>query len=287
MMPKTPGGLTQLYSQAEGRVREKALEHLDRFLQKQQEDMEAAMGRPLPEAVIKGEPAPSDTVSLMSNQSRMAEMEQAEDEGMSIDSNQSVNQKQADDPQAMMGRDPETLMTEPAIEEIHRPASPGVREFQIPIQVNVDTPSCKITVTTTGVQTRSRTRAQEGYRRELPPAEAEKSKERVREWLDKVPGPTIKPTPEVYHTRGGRTIRKPVIFDPSEEDRRHRELKSQAKPDRDSRGNKEAKETSGETPVTPAQQEQQPSRLATEKEGTSSAKETGAIPKTRARSSRR
>ena len=172
--------------------------------------------------------------------------------------------------------------TDPGLEEISREPTPEPQEIQIPIKVNVDTPSCSITVTTTGVQTRSQTRRQEDLNKSLPPVEIEKPKEKVSKWLGGVPKPAprqepVMPNPETQRTtRSGRTVKKPSIFDPSEEDRKQKEMRAKSKQAASKKG-------SGEGPLPTAQEQQQ--SKSDPKPGPSA--KTGAIPKSRARSSKR
>jgi len=180
-------------------------------------------------------------------------------------------------------------MTEPSIEEIPRAPIIMPELVKVPIQVNVDTPSCKITVTTTGVQTRSQT-AKAGLQQQVPPVEVEKPKERIQEWLDQVPEPLPRavqdqPAPVAPTvTRRGREIKKPVIFDPADEDRRQKELRAEAaqKKSKTSAGSKKGSKEEAATA-----KEQQLERTSSGPKPGTSYKDTGAIPKSRARSGRR
>jgi hypothetical protein len=113
-------------------------------------------------------------------------------------------------------------------EEIPRPASQSSEIVQLPIQVKVDAPSCSITVTTSGIQTRSRTKNQPA----LPPAETVAPKDKVKAWIGDLPKPVesaVQQPGTTCSTRRGREIKKPVIFDPAAEDRRQKEMRASMK----------------------------------------------------------
>ena len=189
-------------------------------------------------------------------------------------------------------RQQETAATEGAdteLEEVFREHSPEPQEVHVPIKVNVDTPSCSITVTTTGVQTRSRAKS-EDVDRSLPPVEQEKPKEKVSKWLGGVPKPTAAPrqsqaAPEARRTtRVGREVKKPVLFDPADENRRQKELRAELelKKSKDSKASK--KDSKGD-PSIPTQEEQRVER--SKSKSTTSSQATGAVPKTRTISSKK